>query len=115
MHPISLRGDRDWKIFIECRADTVALYPSPPKIFTLAELGGTDNPLVQAVEQMITRRQGLVRPGDVPFRPHVLFLVRPEHERTYFLAYPALDALSVPKARHTLEPEDDVTAIVTGP
>jgi hypothetical protein len=114
MRPISLRGDRDWKIFIECRADSVVLYPSH-KTFSLRELGGTDNPLMQAIGQMIERRQGLVRPGEVPFRPQVHFLVRPEHLRTYDLAVPALDALAVPKMRHNLEPEDDVTAIVTGP
>ena len=49
-----------------------------------------------------------------PFRPQVHFLVRPENLRTYHLAFPALDALPVPKVRQNLQPEDDVAAIVTG-
>jgi hypothetical protein len=114
MRPISLRGDRDWKIFIECRAESVVLYPSR-QTFRLAELDGPDNPLARAVVQMIDRRQGLVRPGEIPFRPQIHFLVRPEHLRTFHTALPALDALPVPRLRQTLLPEDDVTAIVTGP
>jgi hypothetical protein len=114
MHPISLRGDRDWRIFVECRPDAVVLYPSRQS-FPLADLGGPDNPLVRAIVQMIERRQGLVRPGEMPFRPQIHFLVPPENLRTYHLAFPAVDLLPVPKVRQNLQPEDDVTAIVTAP
>jgi quinolinate synthase len=114
MRPISLRGDRDWKIFIECRANDVVLYPSGLH-FRLNELAGPDNLLAQAVTKMIDRRQGLVRPGETPFRPQVHFLVRPEHLRTYHQAYPALEALDLPISQHRLQPEDDVRAIITAP
>ncbi len=113
MHPVSLHGDRDWRIFIECRADTVVLYPSR-RSFPLTDLGGLDNPLVRAVTEMIDRRQGLLRPGEMPFRPEVHFLVRPENLRTYHLAFPALDALPVPKVRQNLQPEDDPAAVAAG-
>jgi hypothetical protein len=34
--------------------------------------------------------------------------------RVYHAAYPALDAIHVPKTRYNLKPEDDVRTIVTG-
>jgi hypothetical protein len=114
LRPASLHGDRDWRLFVECRADAVVLYPSR-QVFPLTALGGPGNPLEQAVRQLIDRRQALLRPGEPPFRPHVCFLVRPENLRTYHLAFPALEALPVPKSRQNLQPEDDVDALVTGP
>jgi hypothetical protein len=113
MHPVSLRGDRDWRIFVECRGDAVVLYPSRQS-FPLADLGRADNPLARAVAQMIERRQGLLRAGEAPFRPEVHFLVRPENLRTYHLAFPALDVLPVPKVRQNLQPEDDPAVIAAG-
>jgi hypothetical protein len=110
----SLHGDRDWVIFVECRADSVVLYPTQ-RTYPLSSLAGENNPLLEAIRQMIDRRQGLVRPGELPFRPQVRFLVLPENLRSYHLAFPALEALPVPKTRQNLDPEDDVAAIVAGP
>ena len=70
--------------------------------------------LLLTLQQMINRRQESVRPGDLPYRPQVRFLVRPEHERTFHLAYPTLDRLPATKTRQTLGPEDDVLAIIVG-
>jgi hypothetical protein len=109
-----LSGDRDYIIFIECRPDGVVLYPAE-KQYPLTALAQTvNNPLVQGVQQMIERRQSLVRPGELPYRPQVRFLVRPEGLRTYHLTYPLFDSLPIAKTRQTLIPEDDVLSIVTG-
>jgi hypothetical protein len=111
LRPAQLSGDRDWIIFVECRADTMVLYPSRRE-FPVASLGrGPNNPLAQAVQKMIDRRQASVRPGDPPYRPQIRFLVRPENIRTFHMGYPALDSLPVPKRRQNLEPEDDPVAI----
>ncbi len=114
MRAVNLSGDRDWGIYIECTTDGVILYPARTFI-PLAALGrGPANPLQQAVQQMIDRRQSSVRPGEAPYRPQVRFLVHPESLRTFHVAYPALDAVRASKARYNLKPEDDVLAIVTG-
>ena len=114
MRLAGLHGDRDWFIYVECRADCVVLYPTQ-RTYSLASLSGPDNPLLEAVRHMIERRQGLVQPGDPPYRPQVRFLVRPENLRAYHLAFPALEALPVPKSRQNLDADDDVAAIVAGP
>jgi hypothetical protein len=109
-----LHGDRDYLIFVECRPDAVVLYPSQ-KEFPLAALkAGPNNPLVQAVQQMIERKQSGVRPGELPYRPQVRFLVRPESLQTFHLTYPLFDPLPVAKTRQNLIPEDDVLSIITG-
>jgi hypothetical protein len=116
LRPAQLTGDRDYVIYVECREDSVVLYPAQ-RIFPLAVLtrgGAGGNPFAQAVEQMIDRRQSAVPAGGIPYRPQVCFLVRPDSMRAYHTAYPTLDGLSVPKVRQNLQPEDDVLAIVTG-
>jgi hypothetical protein len=108
-----LNGDRDYLIFIECRADDVVLYPAQ-KAFPVQQLARGDQALLQAVKQMIDRKQSLVRAGELPFRPQVRFLVHPESIRSYHTTYPILNALGVPQTRQNLETDDDVAAIVVG-
>jgi len=55
-----------------------------------------------------------VRTGDIPYRPQVRFLVRPETLRAFHAVYPLFDALPITKTRQNLTPEDDVRSIVTG-
>jgi hypothetical protein len=113
--PARLHGNRDWTIFLECRDDRVVVYPGGQEVLlTALPRRARDNPLAQAVRQLIARKQALVQPGDPPYRPFVRFLVRPENMRAFHDAYLALDALRVPKQRWTLQPEDDVAAIVAG-
>lgn len=100
---------------MECRAEEVVLYPARQE-FPLRTLilGAEGNPLRKAIQTMIERRQASVRPGELPYRPQVRFLVGPDALRTFHLAYPALEGLAVPKTRQNLQPEDDVLAIVAG-
>jgi hypothetical protein len=112
--PARLRGNRDWIIYIECRADRVVLYPSRQEVALTDLRPGGDNPLVAAVQAMIDRRQATVPAGDPPYRPQVRFLVRAENMRAFHFAYPALDTLAVPKRRQNLDPEDDILSILTG-
>jgi hypothetical protein len=114
MRPVNLSGDRDWVIYVECTTEGVILYPARTLIPLAALSRGPANPLQQAVQQMIDRRQSSVRPGEAPYRPQVRFLVRPESMRVFHIAYPALGAVQAPMTRYNLRPEDDVLAIVTG-
>jgi len=115
LRPLLISGDRDYIIYVECRADGVVIYPARQLVpLSALQNDATGNPLLLTLQQMIDRRQASVRPGDLPYRPQVRFLVRPEHERTYHLAYPTLDRLPAAKTRQTLEPEDDVLSIISG-
>jgi hypothetical protein len=116
LRPARLHGDRDWLIFLECKPEGVVVYPSQLLVpaAALNAKSGLSNALLEAVKQMIDRRQATVREGETPFRPEVRFLVRPDALKTYHLAYPALDALSAPKSAHTLGPDEDAAAVVAG-
>jgi hypothetical protein len=65
-----------------------------------------DNLLLQAVKQMIDRRQAMVRAGEPPYRPIVRFQVRPDGLQAYYLAFPALESLQVPMMRENLRHEE---------
>ena len=115
LRPARLSGDRDWIIYVECKPEGVVVYPTR----TLVPLSALNrpagsNPLPQTIQQLIDRKQATVRRGEMPYRPEVRFLVRPEAERTYHLAYPTLDGLAAPKTSQNLGPEDDVSAVVAG-
>jgi hypothetical protein len=108
LRPGLLNGNRDWIIPVECTAEAVVLYPSGQRIDPAELSRGTNgkNALFEAVRQMIVRRQSTVRPGEPPYRPMIRFRVRPDGLRSYYLAYPALEALHVPMSRENLEPEE---------
>jgi len=115
MRPAWVHGGRDWTIFVECRADSLVLYPSQ-RTFPLAPVlsDPAGNPLAKAIQQMIDRRQSLRRPDEPPYRPKLCLLVRPEHMRVYRTVDPALEALPVPRTRRNLDADDDVIDIVNG-
>lgn len=106
-------SDRDWIIYIECCPEGVVLYPAHIEFPVDALTAPPEkNGLLAAVRQMIERRQATLRPGDVPYRPEVRFLVRPGSLRTFHSTYPALDFLPVPKTRQNLAAEDDVRSVM---
>ena len=115
VRPAWVHGGRDWIIYVECRADSLVLYPSQ-RAFPLAQIlrDPAGNPLNKAIQQMIDRRQSVRRPGEPLYRPQLCLLVRPEHMRTYRTVEPALEALPVPKTRRNLDADDDVIDIING-
>jgi hypothetical protein len=110
--PRPLFGNRDWVINIDCQADSVVLLATGAKIVTTALAPGTTdkNPLREAVERLIARRQATARPGEPPYHPQLRFLVRPDGLRAYYLAYPALEPLRLPMTRENVESHDDQKA-----
>jgi hypothetical protein len=115
LRPARLTGDRDWLIFIECTEDGVILYPSRLSVpLSVLNHAAATNPLQQAVQQMIDRRQATVRPGELPFRPQIRFLVRPENMRSFHIAYPSLNSVQAPMTVQNLQPKDDVLSIMAG-
>jgi hypothetical protein len=113
---------RDWNIFVECKADEVIIYPGGSRI-PVNSLGGHGNTLnqslLQAIQQMIARRQAMSASSESPqdasaSSPQIRFLVRPEGLRTYFLAYPELESLHLPMSRENLDANEDVLRRVLG-
>lgn len=104
-----LAPNRDWVIQLECTADAVILPGGVQQVpkNNLGRSNDPNNPLLVAMRQMIQRRQATLRPGEAPYRPHIRFLVRPDGLRTYYLAFPALEALKVPMTRENLNPEEN--------
>jgi hypothetical protein len=115
MRPARVSGGDDTVIYVECRPDTVVVYPARKQI-GIDSLNHTapHNPLTQTVNQIIARQKALVRPGMPPARFHVRFLVHPGGELTYHRAYPALETVPVPKTRYNLMADDSVARIVAG-
>jgi hypothetical protein len=100
-----LLANRDYVLTIECFSDVVALYPSS-QLFAVAnraEQSNIDGTLVQAVLQLIARRQATVRAGEAPYRPMLRFQVHPEALRTYFHVYPLFENLRIPMTRENLD------------
>ena len=102
-------ADRDWIILIECTAEGLVLQSSGQKVpaAKLPRKTGDSNPLLEAVQKMIDRRQALVPAGEPPYSPRIRFLVRPEGLRAYYLAYPALELLQLPMTRQEMGRDDD--------
>ncbi len=97
-------GNRDWMILIECRANEVIVKPWGYRFPVAAGAPhASEHPLVQKVRELIARRQATVRAGEAPYRPLLRFQVRPDGLRSYYFAYPLLDALRIPMSRENLE------------
>jgi len=98
-----LIGNRDWIIAIECKADAVVIQPWGQRFPVATTPAGQEPPLVQAVRQLIARRQATVRSGEPPYRPLIRFQVHPDGQRSYYFAYPLLEVLRIPMSRENLE------------
>jgi|GEM_PF-1894464 len=109
LRPTMLTGNRDWVIPIECTANALVILQTGQTIaaVTLNQGESADNDLLRSVQKLIARRQASVRPGEPPYRPMIRFRVHADALRTYYLAYPALEALSIPMTRENMAPDDD--------
>lgn len=103
----TLPGGREWSVSVECRSDGVLVYPGGQR-FDLAALSGQGAALTEAVRQMVSRRQALVRPGEPGYRFTIRFQVRPDGLRAFYLAYPALGGLGLPMYRQNLDPDEEI-------
>lgn len=108
--PVRLSSTRDWSILVECTAGAVILYPGETRLSlsSLTLSRGNDNPLVKAVRDLAGRRQTSVRPGELPYRVQVRFLVRPDGLRSFHTAYPLLEPLGLPMARQDIDRSEEV-------
>jgi hypothetical protein len=99
--PPRVVGNRDFVITIECSQDSAAVYPGG-KTFDITA-GSQTAALTQYLQQLLTRREASVRPGEPPYRPRLRLQVQPDGLRTYYRLLPSLEALRLPMARENLE------------
>jgi hypothetical protein len=110
LRPAILGGDRDYIIMLECRANSVVLFPYGNSFSaeSLAVKNGGGVVLQEAIKRMIARKQASVRPGEQPYRPQVRFMLRPDGLRSMHRAYPLLEELHIPLTRQNLDADEDV-------
>jgi hypothetical protein len=111
----------EWNIFVECAADHVIVYPGGLRIPTnsFGAHGKGSQSLLQAIQQMIAHRQAVVASSETSSGgstqlPQIRFLVRPNGLRTYFFAYPQLEALHLPMTRENLDAKEDAVRHMMG-
>jgi hypothetical protein len=111
LRPALIGGDRDYIIPVECRADKVIVHPYGNSFSadSLAPGNGGAALLQETINRMIARRQMAVRPGELPYRPQVRFMVRPDGLRALHRAYPVLDELHIPLTRQNLEADEEIS------
>jgi hypothetical protein len=111
LRPALIGGDRDYIIPVECRADKIIVHPYGNSFSadSLAPGNGGAVLLQETINRMIARRQMAVRPGELPFRPQVRFMVRPDGLRALHRAYPVLDELHIPMTRQNLDAEEEIS------
>src|SRR4029077_1819161 len=73
-------GNRDWLLYVECRADGVVLKYGNQRfsLAMLAQKSPGEHPLTTAVREVVARRQATVGPGEPPWRPMLRFQVQPD-------------------------------------
>jgi hypothetical protein len=110
LRPALLGGDRDYIIMLECRANSVVLYPYGNSFSaeSLAAKNGGGVILADAIQRMIARKQATVRSGEQPYRPQVRFMVRPDGLHSMHRVYPLLEELHIPLTRQNLDADEDV-------
>jgi hypothetical protein len=108
--PERYTGNRDFIIRVECNGEGIVCPAGGAHQLSLSALQRGDGTvqLQKLVREMIERRQATVRPGEVPFRVQVRFLIRPDGQRSYYLAWPALEALQVPMTCANIGRNDSV-------
>jgi hypothetical protein len=96
-------GNKDFVITIDCYREHVSVFPGGMTFrWTAVNMKTTDQALVQAIKNLIAKRQASVRPGEPPYRPIIRFQVSTEGLRTYYQAYPLLEPLGVAMRRENV-------------
>jgi hypothetical protein len=86
---------------VECQRDQLTMTPPGIRIALAGDSGATAwaETLQKRALETIARRQAMVLPDEPPYQPVIHFIVWPEGLRTYYQAYPVLEALHVPMRR----------------
>lgn len=103
-------GNRDFPLVLECTEDAIVIQPWGIR-FENVDLPKRPDPnhkLVQTINKLIARRQATVRESEPPYRPVLHFQIQPGGLRSYYLAYPMLEALHLPMVRENAQEEAEI-------
>ena len=103
--PFRLVGNRDFVVTLACYEKGVLLTPGSSTFVWNGPTDAkqTDEALVHAVAELVSRRQATVRAGEPPYRAVLRFEVREPGRRTYYRVYPLLERLHLPMFREDVD------------
>ena len=107
--PARVGGSDETVVFLECLSDGVVVHPSG-KSFSIDSLNHSPshNAMYQTVAAKLAKHTG------DPKRRTIRFLIHRDGEKTFHLAYPVFNGLSVDKSSYNLQADDEVSRIVAG-
>ncbi len=110
-----LEGEREYTIFVECRASGLVLQPEGLVIagHELETEAGAKR-FVDVITRQIDKKNRKNPPGEPPLRGRLKFLVWADGVRWYHASFPLVEGLDIPKVRQNLEPEDSIREILSG-
>jgi hypothetical protein len=110
-----LEGEREYTIFVECRAAGLVLQPEGLVIagHDLETEAGAKR-FVDVITRQIEKKNRKNPPGEPPLRGKLKFLVWSDGVRWYHASFPLVEGLDIPKVRQNLEPEDSIREILSG-
>ena len=110
-----LEGEREYTLFVECRASGLVLQPEGiPIPGNELETESGAKRFVDLISKQIDRKNRKNAPGDPPLRGRLKFLVWADGVRWYHASFPLVEGLDIPKVRQNLEPEDNIREILLG-
>lgn len=110
-----LEGEREYTLFVECRASGLVLQPEGISIpgHELETEAGAKR-FVDLISRQMEKKNRKNPPGEPPLRGRLKFLVWGDGVRWYHASFPLVEGLDIPKVRQNLEPEDSIREILLG-
>ncbi len=110
-----LEGEREYTLFVECRAKGLVLQPEGvviPGLDLETEEGARR--FVELIRRQIDKKTRGNREGEPPSRGKLKFLVWGDGVRWFHASFPLVEGLDIVKVRQNLDPEDSIRDILLG-
>ena len=110
-----LEGEREYTIYVECRAKGLVMQPEGLQIpgQDLETEEGAKR-FVEMIRRQIDKKYRANREGEPPIRGKLKFLVWGDGVRWFHASFPLVEGLDIVKVRQNLDPEDSIRDILLG-
>ena len=110
-----LEGEREYTIYVECRAKGLVMQPEGLQIpgQDLETEEGAKR-FVEMIRRQIDKKNRANREGEPPIRGKLKFLVWGDGVRWFHASFPLVEGLDIVKVRQNLDPEDSIRDILLG-
>lgn len=110
-----LEGEREYTIYVECRAKGLVMQPEGLQIpgQDLETEEGAKR-FVEMIRRQIDKKNRGNREGEPPIRGKLKFLVWGDGVRWFHASFPLVEGLDIVKVRQNLDPEDSIRDILLG-